>query len=107
MGAVANAVTLMGDFTFKQYCQAVCVYTATAVTQEAGTVNKHDERLALAVKVLDNPEYLTNRMVAMLATKQSIATLGTTLGDGADISEAALIAGAADVWTTLALVDAV
>lgn len=106
MGAVANAVQLMSDFTFRQYCQAVSVYQARQVTQEAATVAKHTERLALAVKVLDNPDYVTGRMVAMLATKPEIASLGVTLGDGGAISEGVMLQAAADIWTTLALVDA-
>lgn len=105
MGAVANAVQLMGDYTFKQYCQAVAVYTARNVVSEPTNTANHSVRLSLALKVLDNPEYLTSRLVAVLATTPEIAGLGTTIGDNQDISEGVIIQAAASAWTSLAQLD--
>lgn len=106
MGALTNAVALMNDFTFRQYCQAASVYTATTVVSENTSTPNHTNRLKLAKKVLDNPEYLTGRLVSVMATMPDIAQLGITIGDDGAISEAAILAGAANCWDALSILDA-
>lgn len=99
MGALANAVVLLRDPDFRDWCLAAGAYQARVVITELGTVPDHDIRLRLAVDVLSCPEVVVDKLVTAIATDPDVAGKGSTT---AAVGEALALSKTAAVWTTLA-----
>lgn len=106
MGALANAVQLLRNDTLWQYAQAAAGYVARVVLAEPNTAPDADIRKELAQAVLVNPQYQNSLFVTAIATDPEIAILGTEIGDGKDISEAAIISAIETLWTPIAVLSA-
>lgn len=102
MSALANAVSLLRDADFRDYCLAAQAYVARTVLAEAPSVPECAARHALAVKVLSSPTYGLDRLVTVIATDPLIAAAGPT---AASLSEEALISAVVKVWTPIAKLD--
>lgn len=99
MGAVANAAALMRNEDWRHYVTAAVVYQAVQVYTELVSVSDHAVRLRLALDVIAVPDLITTRMVSIVSTDPSIASLGSTLTDN---HETALLTKVAQVWTDFA-----
>lgn len=96
---LANAVTLLGDPVFANVAKAASVYQARKVVTEPVATADHDVRLRLAQAVVENPEWMVQRALSVLATDPAVNTRGTTL---AAIGQDAILASMETAWTALA-----
>lgn len=99
MGALANAVALSEDATFRKWCVAAGAYQARLVILEPSTTPKHAVRHRLAVDVLVSPQILGDRLVAVVGTDPDVASKG---GTTEAVGEALVLQKVGEAWTTLA-----
>lgn len=100
---IPNAVALMKDSTFRDWVNAAACYQAALVLTD-GAATAASKRLASDALLNPSGPHL-NRLVNVLATRVQIASVGTTVGEGAgQIGQALMLAQIAAVWAPLAAV---
>ena len=97
--ALSNAVTLMKDSEFRDWCVAAGAFQARAVVTEPLNTADHAVRLRLASDVLQNPYVLADRLVTVMATDTAIAEAGDNVNA---LDQTVFLNKVAQVWTPLA-----
>lgn len=100
---IPNAVALIRDDDFRSWIQVAACFQAAAVVVNAGSTAASKK---LATDVLSNPTGAhLNQMIAIMATRPEIASVGVTVGEGAGkIGQTLLLAQIAIIWAPLAAV---
>lgn len=98
-----NAVTLMGDSTFRDWVAAAASYTATNVLASGSSTVPAK---AMAAEVLVTPRgAVVERLVNILATRFAICSVGNAVGeDVGQIGQALLLSEMGSIWGSLASV---
>lgn len=98
---IPNAVQLMKDSDFRDW---VCAASAQIATQVIASAGSTAASKAMGSAVLLTPRGpILDRLVSIIATRPSICSVGTTVGEQAGaIGQALLLTEVASVWSALA-----
>lgn len=100
MGAISNAVALMGDPELLSKAKAVSVYQARQAVVEATTVASHTQRLWFAKVVIYDPAAHAPKIRDIIACDTAVCG---PYSAAKDIPDQLLLDKLAEIWTPLSL----
>lgn len=99
MGSLSNAASLLVNAEWRNWMTAAASFVAAEVYAEPTSTPDYADRRRLALDVIADQTFITDRLVSFVSTTQAVASVGPVPSDA---HEAPVLTRVRQLWTTIA-----